>query len=245
MEIDGREHRVETSVGDGWRNEATWWVDGEEVATATSRVEDNLYLVVSEDHELAASLGAVRARFTGLSKPLRATWFEGERRTAEAAARIGVGGLDLVPEPGSPAAVREERMRSQPRRHASLHVAKGVANVVVPILIGIVFFWLARRVDLPSVPWPDVDLPSIPWPSIDLPAVPWPDWELPGWVRWALDHVTYVVPIVIGLTLARSEVRRRRQQDELRARRAAGGPSAREGGEGVEGARGDLPSDPD
>jgi hypothetical protein len=232
MEIDGREHRVETSVGDGWRNEATWWVDGEEIATATSRVEDNLYLVVSEDHELAASLGAVRARFTGLSKPLRATWFEGERRTAEAAARIGVGGLDLVPEPGSPAALREERVRLRPGRHASLHVAKGVANVVVPILIGIVFFWLVRRFGLPSIPWPsiplpDVDLPSIPWPSIDLPAVPWPDWELPGWVRWALDHVKYMVPIIIGLALARSEVRRRRQQDELRARRAAGGPSAR------------------
>ena len=244
MEIDGREHRVETSVGDGWRNEATWWVDGEEIAATTSRLEDNLYLVVDEEHELADSLGAVRARFTSLSKPLRATWFEGERRAAEAAARIGVGGLDLVPEPGSPAAVREERMRSQPRRHASLHVAKGVADVVVPILIGIVFFWLARRVDLPSVPWADVDLPPIPWPSIDLPTVPWPDWELPGWVRWALDHVKYVVPILIGLALGLREMRRRREQDELRERLAARVPRHAAGSDAERGPGG-LPGDLD
>ena len=32
MVIDGRRHRVETSVGDGWSNSATWWVDDEELA---------------------------------------------------------------------------------------------------------------------------------------------------------------------------------------------------------------------
>lgn len=231
MEIEGRAHRVETSVGDGWSNVATWWVDGEEIATAKSTTEDNLYLLVDAEHELAGSLGAVRARFTTLSKPLRATWFEGSRSQGEVAARIGTGGIDLVPEPGSPAAVREDKARANPHLYASRHVAGGVAKVVLPILFTALMIWLAGRIpwpdwDLPSIPWPDWDLPSIPWPSIDLPAIPWPDWELPAWVRWSLDKAKYVVPILFGVALARSEVQRRRQQDELRERRAAGGPSA-------------------
>lgn len=230
MEIDGRVHRVETSVGDGWRNEATWWVDGEEIATARSGTEDNLYLSVGRDHALADHLGVVRARFTALSKPVRATWFEGSRTSAEAAARIGAGGIDLIPEEGSPAALSEERMRANPRLHAARHVVGGVAKVVLPILFTALMIWLAGR-----IPWPDWDLPFIPWPSINLPSIPWPDWELPrldwdapGWVVWLAEHAKYVLPILVGLVLGRREMRRRREQDELRARRAAGGPSAHE-----------------
>lgn len=245
MELDGRVHRVETSVGDGWKNSATWWVDGEEVATRTSASEDNLYLVAAKDHELADSLGAVRARFTSMSKPVRATWFEGSRSAAEVAARVGTGGIDLVPEPGSPAALREERARANPHLYAARHVAGGMAKVVVPILVTALMIWLAGRIPWPDWDLPSIDLPSFPWPSIDLPSIPRLDWEAPGWVRWVADKAKYVVPILIGLALARSEVRRRRQQDELRERRAAGGPSApsapsgepgqeRESGEGVE-----------
>lgn len=231
MVIDGRRHRVETSVGDGWSNSATWWVDDEELATAKSSTADNLYLVADEDHELADEVGAVRARFTTLSKPVRATWFEGDRSAAEAKAQVGVGGLDLVPEPGSPAAVREDRMRARPRLYAARHVAAGVGKVVIPILLAALAARFVVSIpwpdwDLPSIPWPDWDLPSIPWPSLDLPAIPWPDWTAPGWLVWILDHAKYILPILAGLFLARAEIRRRQDQDAERARRGAGGPSA-------------------
>lgn len=221
MFIDGRRHRVETSVGDGWSNSATWWVDDEELATAKSSTADHLYLVADEDHELADEVGAIRARFTTLSKPVRATWFEGDRSAAEAKAQVGVGGLDLVPEPGSPAAVREDRMRARPRLYAARHVLAGVGKVVIPILLAA----LAARLAV-SIPWPDWDLPSIPWPSLDLPAIPWPDWTAPGWLVWILDHLKYILPILAGLLFARAEISRRQHQDAERARRGAGGPSA-------------------
>lgn len=225
MAVQGRRHRVETSV-DGWRNDATWWIDEEQVATGRSS-ENSIHLIPEENHPLADEVGAIRARFTTLGAPLRATWFEGARAEAKSASYIGTGGLDLVPEEGSPAALREERMRTNPRRYASLHVAKGVADVVVPILIAVVVFWLARRVDLPSLPWPDWDLPSIPWPSIDLPSFPRLHWDPPSWLVWVADHAKYVLPILLGLVVARREITRRRTQDELRARRAAGGSSVR------------------
>ena len=231
MVIDGRRHRVETSVGDGWSNSATWWVDDEELATAKSSTADNLYLVADEDHELADEVGAVRARFTTLSKPVRATWFEGDRSAAEAKAQVGVGGLDLVPEPGSPAAVREDRMRARPRLYAARHVLVGVGKVVIPILLAALAARFVVSIpwpdwDLPSIPWPDWDLPSIPWPSLDLPAIPWPDWTVPGWLVWILDHLKYILPILAGLLFARAEISRRQHQDAERARRGAGGTSA-------------------
>lgn len=235
MVIDGRRHRVETSVGDGWKNSATWWVDDEELATATSAAADNLYLVADEEHALADEVGAVRARFTTLSKPVRATWFEGERSVAEAKAQVGVGGLDLVPEPGSPAAVREERMRARPRLYAARHVAAGVGKAVIPILLAALAARFVVSIpwpdwDLPSIPMPDLDLPTIPWPSIDLPSIPWPDWSAPGWLVWVLDHLKYILPILAGLLLARAEIMRRLHQDAERERRAAGVPSAHDSG---------------
>ena len=119
-------------------------------------------------------------------------------------------------------------MRANPRLFAARHVVGGVAKVLVPIAAAVVIAWLLSRVtlpdlDLPSVPWPD--LPSIPWPSIDLPSIPWPDWEMPEWLRWLLDKATYVWPVLLGLWFARREMRRRREQDELRTRMATGAAS--------------------
>lgn len=230
LTVRGHLHRVETSVG-GWRNEATWWVDDEEIATGRSS-ENSVRLAPDDDladHEAATlDVGAIRARFTTLGAPVRATWFEGEPSEAMAAALIGTAGIDLVPEGDSPAARREERMRANPRLFAARHVVGGVAKVVMPLLFTALMIWLAGR-----IPWPDWGLPSIPWPSIDLPAVPWPDWQLPrldwdapGWLIWLAEHAKYVIPILIGLGLARREMTRRREQDALREQMAAGGPSA-------------------
>ena len=64
---------------------------------------------------------------------------------------------------------------------------------------------------------PSIDLPSIPWPDIQLPSIPWPEWELPGWVQWVRDRARYVVPVLVGIGLARSEIRRRKSQPAKRA----------------------------
>lgn len=230
LTVGGHHHRVETSVGDGWSNEATWWVDGEQVATKKSTTEDSLYLSADKGHDLADTAGALRVRFTALNKPVRATWFEGGREKASAASYIGSAGIDLVPEPGSPAALREEKMRANPRLYAARHVAGGLGKVVVPIIAAVVITWLLSRVSLPdwdlglpAIPWPD--LPSIPWPQLPWPSISLPSVDVPDWLRRLLDKVKYVWPILLGLWLARREMRRRRQQDELRARMGSGGPA--------------------
>ena len=75
-----------------------------------------------------------------------------------------------------------------------------------------------------QIPWPNIwlpDLPSIPRPNLpSLPLPDWhlPDWEAPAWLRWILSHAKYVVPIIVGIVLARNEIRRRRSQDELKAK---------------------------
>lgn len=174
-----------------------------------------------------ADAGAIRVVFSSLGAPRRATWFEGTGATAQA--HTGLGGVDLVPSAGSAVAEREAKMAAKPRLYAARHVAGGVGKVVLPILA----VWLLAQLagllpdfDLPSIPWPDIDLPSIPWPDIDLPSIPWPDfdlpdWELPAWLRWILDNAKYVTPILIGIFLARSEMRRRATQAERRDALAA------------------------
>ena len=78
MVIDGRRHRVETSVGDGWSNTATWWVDDEELATATSAAADNLYLVADEEHELADEVGSTERIIKVVSQaPAGTKWVVG------------------------------------------------------------------------------------------------------------------------------------------------------------------------
>ncbi|QBR93150.1 hypothetical protein [Nocardioides euryhalodurans] len=211
LTVDGREHRV-TAAGT-LRHAVEWQVDGEVVALKKA-AEERIRLE-ADDH------GSMDVRFSTTGSPRRATWHAPD---ADAAGLAGIGGLDLEPEPGSPAAAYEERVRAHPRRYATIQTAGGVGKVVVPILLTL----LVITLPWPSIPWPDLpsiplpDLPEVPWP--DLPAIPWPDldlpdWQLPGWVRWVLDNATYVVPIVLAFVLARVELRRRRHQDELREQR--------------------------
>jgi hypothetical protein len=42
---------------------------------------------------------------------------------------------------------------------------------------------------------------------------------MPGWLAWLLDKVQYIGALLLAYVLARGEIRRRRQQDELRASR--------------------------
>lgn len=219
-EVSAREH--------SWASrEIVWRCDGRIVASKRSG-DERVVLApgnavrgeanVAPDADLPDGLGAIRVISTALGKPRRAIWFEG----GEGVAHTGVGGVDLEPEAGSPAAAYEAKAAANPRLYAARHVATGVGKVVLPI-IGV---WLLARlagllpdfsIDLPdlNIPWPDIHLPQIPWPDIPWPDLP--DWELPGWVHRIVDNAKYVVPILIGIGLARSEMRRRATQEQRRA----------------------------
>ena len=202
--------------------EVTWEVDGTEVGRVKS--SNDKLTVKSSD----GARGTVVVRFSSLGRPLRATLVPADD-AADLLAAAGVGGTDLVPEPGSPAAVHEERLLAHPRRYTALRTAAGVAAVVVPLLVAALLARLAVMVPWPDIPWPDLpnlpDLPDVPWPDLpDLPNLPWPDWSLPGWVRQVLDYAQYVWPVALAFLLARGEVTRRRRQAEAREeqrRRAA------------------------
>lgn len=221
LTLDGHRHRVE-AVGRLSRRLA-WYVDDELVAEAKSSSEK-----VRLTPEARPELGVVAVRFSELGKPRRATVFEPDpsgTTDPSAMALTGLGGLDLEPEPGSPAARHEDRVRADPRRYALLAAGVGVARVLLPLLLAALVARLALTIpfpdiDLPDISWPDVNLPSIPWPDIDLPSIPWPDWSLPGWLVWVLDNLHFVWPVIVAVVLARGEISRRRKQDELRAARA-------------------------
>jgi hypothetical protein len=210
----GVRHRVETAGS--FLRTVRWFVD-DQLLASTSASGDRVRLRpgdrirgerrVVEEREL----GAVEVRFTASGRPRRVTWHPPDTGRA---ATLGSarGGLDLDPEPGSAAARREERMRRHPRRYAVLATAVGAVQVVLPLLLGL----LAVRL-VADLPWPEVDLPVLPLP--DLPALPSVDLPPPpGWVRRVAGVLQYTWPVLLAAALAAVELRRRRRQDELKAR---------------------------
>lgn len=202
----GRAHRVEAAGST--RHQVRWYVDDELVAERTSL--DAKITLRSTDRD---DLGSVVVRHSQLGAPRRATLFGpgGD----DPAALAGVGGTELLPEPGSPAASYADRVLAHPTRYTILQTAGGVATIVVPILLAALLAKLAFALPLPDIPWPNLpnvngpDLPGLPLPDLDLP-----DWSLPGWVREVLDHAKFVWPVLLAFFLARAEIRRRRQQKE-------------------------------
>jgi hypothetical protein len=189
----GRTHRVEAHPG--FSRRVRWFVDDELVGEKKS---------VEEKFRIDGQAGRLDVRFATLGAPRRATVVVGDDE------------VDLIPDPGSPAAQHEERVRAHPDRYAALLTVIGLARIVAPIVLAVV---LARFAF--SLPWPDLPLPHLTTP--DLPSIPLPDWQLPGWslpgwARWILEHAKYVWPVVVAYLIARAEIRRRRQQDERRGR---------------------------
>ena len=207
LEHEGRQHRVEASGSTA--HVVRWYVDDE--LLAEKKTWDDK-VSVEAPGEAAEKL---LVRYSGLGKPRRATLLAMDD---DVAALAGLGGVDLVPAPGSAAERHEKGILEHPTRYAVLATLGGVAKVVVPILIGLVVVRFAVNLpfpNLPRIPTPDLpDLPSVPWPSIPLPDLP--DWQLPDWVRWLLDKVKYVWPVVLAFVLARAEIKRRRAQEERR-----------------------------
>jgi hypothetical protein len=225
---DGREHEVEIAE-DGLRRRVTWRTDGTEVA-ATSTTDRRVVLA-------GGARGAVRVRLSELSGTARrVTWFADDGPAgAEAAAHVGVGGVDLRPVAGTGAAERDAWIRDHGRAFTLRRTAAAVAGVLLPVLL----LWLLSRVhlpwpdwQLPRIPWPDWDLPRIPWPDWHLPRIPWPDWDLPrvpDWVRELREKARYVVPVIVAFVVARGEVRRRRRLHEESADRAPESPDRSDG----------------
>ena len=194
-DVDGRHHRVEMT--DGFVPRLVWTVDGDEVATG--KAGDRTTTLSSSEH------GRLVVRTSLFSKPRRASVLgKGEL----------IGGVDLQPAPGSPAARHHDKVLAHPGRYTALETLGAAGGVVVPIIIFALLARLAFEIpwpDLPSIPWPnlpDINLPSIPWPDVNLPSV-----KLPEWVRLILENAKYVVPVIIAFVLARAEIRRRRQAD--------------------------------
>ncbi|MET1061224.1 MAG: hypothetical protein ABWX84_16600 [Nocardioides sp.] len=215
LTVDGHEHRVE-AVERGLTRRVEWWVDEALVATTRTSDEKVTLRPGTGVEPPVEQTGTLQVRFTPLGRGRRATWHEG-------AVAVPGAGVDLEPEPGSPAAAYEERVRRHPRRHAARAVAVSVLTVVLPLLLGLLAIRFAVSLpwpDLPSIPRPD--LPSVPLPDLPLPDIALPAWTLPGWVRRVLDVLGHVWPVLLALALARTEIRRRRRQDELRAVRAGG-----------------------
>ena len=233
LSAHGLRHRVEVT-GSATRT-VVWRVDGRVVAVKKT-LDDTVRLQPGDQPGRRGSaapdagdapatgaeqadVGMVGVTFTGLGRPRRVTWYPADGRFGAAVrALVGQGGIDLDPEPGSPAAQREERIRRHPRRYAALAVAAGIGKVVAPLVLGLLVVRL-----LAGIPWPDWDLPSLPSPDVDLPSIPLPDialpsWEAPGWVSWLADRAHYVWPVLLAAFLARAELRRRRKQDALKAR---------------------------
>ena len=209
LEHEGRQHRVE--AGTGAAHVVRWYVDDELLAEKKTW-DDKVRIEAPGEagHKLLV-------RYSGLGRPRRATLVG---RDEEVAALTGLGGVDLVPEPGSPAAAYERRVLDHPTRYSLIATAGGVAKVVVPILLSLVAVRFAISLPFPDVPTPDLpDLPSVPWPSIPLPDLP--DWQLPDWVGRLLDKAKYVWPVVLAYVLARAEIKRRREQERRRAEQAA------------------------
>jgi len=207
LTVHGHKHRVE--VQGSVSRTIRWQVHDELVATKKS-AKDNVTLEAGPDVGQTIEL-----EFSVLGHAKRVTLFEGDdNMPAEATAAIGTGGIDLDPEPGSPAARREQRIREHPLRHATIATAGGVAKVVVPLLLGLLVVRFAINLPWPNwnLPWPDIALPRIPWPDINLP-----DWQVPEWVRWIQGTLKYIWPVLLALVLAKIEIHRRREQDAIKA----------------------------
>ena len=229
LEHDGHTHVVEIDDA-GLGRRIVWHRDDEEVAS--KKTGDERVQLLPGD-EAPAGIGALGLRFGWIGPARRVTWYAGSREEAGAVALVGIGGVDLVPEPGSKAEKRQQWMQAHPRLYTARETAIAVAGVGGGLLVAWLLARLVFSIDLPDIPWPDLpqipwpDLPDVPWP--DLPSVPWPDVSVPDWVRQAAELAKFVLPVVIAFAVARGEIRRRRQQEQRRTTTPPDGDEADEG----------------
>ncbi len=234
LRTEGHEHEIEIADA-GLGRQVVWRRDGEVIVSR--RTSDERVRLVPHDAGPGdlADAGTVGLRFGWFGPARRVTWYAAGDGGEAAASLVGVGGVDFEPQPGSKAARREEWIRAHPR----LYTARRGAAAIGSVLGGVLAAWLLARFafsirlpGLPRIPLPDLpDLPGVPWPSIPWPDVSLPDWSLPGWAREVASYAKFVFPVVLALGMARSEIRRKRQQEARRLRERPGGPAHASGEE--------------
>jgi hypothetical protein len=140
--------------------------------------------------------------------------------------RADTEGIAFNPPPGSRAARLETLRREHPNLYAARHVVVAVAQVLVGVIgIGALLGGLLPRIDLPAIPLPALpaipwpDLPNIPWPAIPFPAIVMPALPLLDQVRELWLAVNWLVPIVIAMVIAITEVSKRRKREQAEAAR--------------------------
>lgn len=142
------------------------------------------------------------------------------------------GTVDLVPEPDTRAARRQDWIL----RHPRLHVVRETLSAGGVVMWGLIFTTvilpvlerLLPHLPIPAIPWPDInlpDLPSIPRPDLpDLPSIPWPDLpDLPDWLGTAIK---LLLAVTIAGVFAAGEVKRRRERERIAAEKLASTPVA-------------------
>ena len=165
-----------------------WSVDGKVVAKGKA-AHDIHVLKPPRDR---TELGAVRIQFSILGGARRVTWYPPDKASTWKA-RLGIGGVDLCPEPGSPASMREERARQHPWLYAARHLGVSVVSIAVPILL----VWLAARL-MTSFPWPQWNLSWVSsLPAIQALDLSMPEWDPPKWLEWAMIRLELVLPILL------------------------------------------------
>lgn len=243
LDVEGVRHEVQL-VEQGWRTVMSWSRDGEEIATDPV-TDGRPVLVVPGVGAVGARTtwwGTARRVTLHLSESQDAGHGQDHGPSTDPAAEeaelrtvawLGAGGVDLIPARGSRAARREAWIREHPHLHTLRQVGIAVAAVLVPMFLLWLLSHLVLRLDLswPTIPWPSIPWPTIPWPTIPWPTIPWPEirwpsipwptirwpaWSMPSWWEPVRQVLRYTWPVLLGLIIARTEIRRRRRQDDLR-----------------------------
>jgi hypothetical protein len=189
-------------------------VDGRRAATREARWHDPSF-VLSELDGTDLSDDVATARIT--TSILRRGRLSGCRMVLppDGVTRFRPERIPFEPPPGTRAHRRYLWQRRHPRLYAARHVALATAEVLGALLLARWAFSLDIWGWLPDLRLPGIRLPRIPWPDLpwpDLPAIPWPDLTLPAWLVAVLASREYWLPILVAVTIAAGEVRRRRRR---------------------------------
>jgi len=169
--------------------------------------QDRVRLVVDGETVAETKANAKQTVLAGDGFEVRAVmpFWGGSVKRASLVPDGGDEEYELDPEPGTRAA----RLAAWGRRHPKLYASRYVLSGAAQVAMALIGFALVFRL-LPAIPWPSIELPTIDLPDLPLPSFQI-DLELPGWVQAVLDSKPYWVPIVIGVVLARRELKRRKK----------------------------------
>ena len=224
----GQDLAVEVWV-DGDRNRARLLVDGEERAAGDADLVGSLVLEDAPRTVRVAWWWRGRVGACDLLEPAEGLGGAVTRRRLR---------TPFAPPAGTRAARLHAFAEEHPRLHAARHVVVAGGGVLVAVLgIGALVSALVNRL-VPRIDWswlPDWRPPAWVrylspgyWLRRLLPDWGLPDWDLLGWLPDA-PWLRLVVPVLVAVAVARSEVARRRARREREERPSSPQPGDRSG----------------